>query len=90
MKLLGIILVGGVLYITGSMTIESYFVNPLGATMWFGFVALLAAFFLVFALTGITHDYAVQKRIKLKALADKERFYMTDFQARRGKWADYQ
>jgi len=88
MKLLGIILVGIVLYITGSMTNESYFVNPLGATMWFGFVALLAAWFLLIAFEGISCDYKGQKIRKLKALADKERFYMTDFQARRGKWAD--
>ena len=82
--------IGGVGYVTGLMTVESYFVNPLGITIWFGFITLLAAFFLLIAIAGIKHDCATQKRVKLKAQADKERFYMSDFQARRGEWADDQ
>ena len=85
---LGIIFVGGVMYIMGLMTFESCFVNPLGATIWFAFVTLLATCFLLIMLNIITNNFAAQKRIKLKTLVDKERFYMTDFQARRGEWTD--
>jgi len=76
-------------YMMISLTMDSYSAYYLGGgTIFFGFVAALSVLFVLFGVVRLQQNIAEARARRKMLKEDSERFYLTDFQAKRGKWDD--